>query len=362
MKEKCNLNSESAFIDIGSGLGKPNFHAAQENIKLSIGVELVNIRHQLCMQNLLKVVQSANESINTRGVNFISADITKAKSLHPFSHVYQFDLGFEPELHHYIANMFNRSDSCQYLISYRRPLEIARYGYKVEFLTDISTSMSGSGESHKCYFYKKSENRDLSHSKKASTKKNGKKSKKVVVKSENTDPNPASDSADAEDEDSEFISDLLNVELDTSILVNIEDKEFKSTISCDPLFSEIIELSLDKKKLTEYCQQFVKNYFAEGRPQRSCSKSPQRYADGGNITPPRTPNRTKTIASVKAEWEDESKPVSLPISPSPRSPVRTAAKTPTPRTPPRSNKKDESVLDTEISEKRSKSRGRAIRF
>ena len=88
-------------------------------------------------------------------MNFVNADIFLAKSLNPFSHIYQFDLGFEPPLHNYIANMFNKSTSCQYLISYRRPLEIKKYGYKVTHLQelDLSTSMSGSGEHHTCYFY-----------------------------------------------------------------------------------------------------------------------------------------------------------------------------------------------------------------
>ena len=193
MKDQCELNSESTFIDIGSGLGKPNFHAAQEGIRLSIGVELVNIRHQLCMQNLLKVIQSTNDSINTTGVNFISADITKAKTLYPFSHVYQFDLGFEPELHHYIANMFNRSESCDYLISYRRPREIDRYGYNVEFLCDSSTHMSGSGESHKCYFYKKNRVEvKVADVKKTKTATKTSSRAKKNIKNENVDPNPTS--------------------------------------------------------------------------------------------------------------------------------------------------------------------------
>jgi hypothetical protein len=55
--EKCDLNSDSRFIDVGSGLGKPNFHVAQyPGIKLSIGVELEEIRWQVfCyLDNYLK--------------------------------------------------------------------------------------------------------------------------------------------------------------------------------------------------------------------------------------------------------------------------------------------------------------------
>ena len=38
LKENCSLTENSRFIDVGSGLGKPNFHAAQDPaVRLSIG-------------------------------------------------------------------------------------------------------------------------------------------------------------------------------------------------------------------------------------------------------------------------------------------------------------------------------------
>ena len=200
---------------------------------------------------------------------------------------------------------------------------------------------------------------------------------------------------------------MLGVELDTSILVDVKDpnrtnagtkrdkkskeSEDKSIIQCDPLFSTIIQLSLNKRDLTDYCQQFVKDYFAEGRPQRSCSKSPQRYSDGatganssktsdaGSVTPPRTPNRNNTIinSSISIGVTSDIQ-ANLPISPSPLSPTRKAANANAnanskanspkpPKTAPRSNKKatlgvDSGVGEVEVDENRSKSRGRSIRF
>ena len=48
MALECNFDSNSRFIDVGSGLGKPNFHVAQDPaVRLSIGVELETIRHQV---------------------------------------------------------------------------------------------------------------------------------------------------------------------------------------------------------------------------------------------------------------------------------------------------------------------------
>jgi hypothetical protein len=43
--DECEMTSHSRFIDVGSGLGKPNFHASQfPKARLSVGVELEEIR------------------------------------------------------------------------------------------------------------------------------------------------------------------------------------------------------------------------------------------------------------------------------------------------------------------------------
>jgi hypothetical protein len=51
LKSSCNMCIDSRFIDIGSGLGKPNFHVAQDPIvRLSIGIEVDEIRYQVTHQ------------------------------------------------------------------------------------------------------------------------------------------------------------------------------------------------------------------------------------------------------------------------------------------------------------------------
>lgn len=50
LEESCNLNENSFFIDIGSGLGKPNIHvAAAVNVRLSLGLELEELRYKLSL-------------------------------------------------------------------------------------------------------------------------------------------------------------------------------------------------------------------------------------------------------------------------------------------------------------------------
>lgn len=190
---KCEMNSQSRFIDVGSGLGKPNLHVAQDPaVRLSIGVELETIRWQLAMYQLHRILPEMEDSLTlptptvsdsdsnfdvtstpqasrrtyaeaTIGnkklycnTNFIGEDIDNASSTDPFTHIYMYDLGFPPPLQQSIANKFNTSVHARYLVSYRPPHRVIHeYGYNVELVDQLSTSMHGSGEVHTAYFYKR---------------------------------------------------------------------------------------------------------------------------------------------------------------------------------------------------------------
>ena len=44
----CGMTAQSRFIDVGSGLGKPNFHVAQNpGVRISVGIELEELRWQV---------------------------------------------------------------------------------------------------------------------------------------------------------------------------------------------------------------------------------------------------------------------------------------------------------------------------
>ena len=184
MVSKCEMTESSRFIDVGSGLGKPNFHAAQDPaVRISIGVELEKIRWQLAMHNLHAAAPamaddfSAAELKETKNcklfsaTNFIMGDIDEAKSTDPFTHIYMYDLGksfhssdtrleqrltypdlllstgFPPWLQQSIARKFNSSCHARYLVSYRPPHRVLReYGYEVELVAQAPTSMHGSQE------------------------------------------------------------------------------------------------------------------------------------------------------------------------------------------------------------------------
>jgi len=168
MKIHTNFGPESRFIDVGSGLGKPNLHVSQDpGVEFSYGIEMEHVRWMLGMTNLNKVLEAAQkqgkdeDKIGHRCI-FQHGDITEAERFDPFSHVYMFDIGFPPKLFKQLGKMFNRSQS-PYLICYHGPrLMVDRYGFDVELIIQASTSMHGSSENHTGYIYRRAQ----THSKK----------------------------------------------------------------------------------------------------------------------------------------------------------------------------------------------------
>eukprot|EP00551_Chaetoceros_affinis_P018900 CAMPEP_0203716554 /NCGR_PEP_ID=MMETSP0092-20131115/1181_1 /ASSEMBLY_ACC=CAM_ASM_001090 /TAXON_ID=426623 /ORGANISM="Chaetoceros affinis, Strain CCMP159" /LENGTH=308 /DNA_ID=CAMNT_0050595133 /DNA_START=275 /DNA_END=1201 /DNA_ORIENTATION=+ len=159
MKVHTAFGPKSRFIDVGSGLGKPNLHVAQDpGVEFSYGIEMEHVRWMLGMSNLNMVLQRAekkpSENILHRCM-FEHGDITYAKYFDPFTHVYMFDIGFPPKLFKQLADMFNRSHS-PYLICYHGPrLMIDRYGFNIELIVQAPTSMHGSSEGHMGYIYRR---------------------------------------------------------------------------------------------------------------------------------------------------------------------------------------------------------------
>ncbi|DAZ93126.1 TPA: LOW QUALITY PROTEIN: hypothetical protein N0F65_009702, partial [Lagenidium giganteum] len=156
MKENCEFSSRSLFVDVGSGLGKPNFHVAIDpGVEVSYGIELEELRWQLSLHNLRSVLTlDINKNKPNRTV-FTSGDITHAKTLDPFTHIYSFDVGFPPGVMDQYAQIFNRS-TAKFLASFHSPRKITEmYGFNVESIGRVNTSMAGSSEGHTCYFYRR---------------------------------------------------------------------------------------------------------------------------------------------------------------------------------------------------------------
>lgn len=164
MKEHTGFDSSSRFIDVGSGIGKPNLHVAQDpGVEFSYGIEVEAGRWLLGINCLKGVLDAASgqpmdipedEKINHRCM-FVHGDITNARSFDPFTHVYMFSIGFPPTLWCELSEMWNRSSS-SYLICFHGPKDtISSYEFAVELVVQTSTSMHGSKEGHTGYIYRR---------------------------------------------------------------------------------------------------------------------------------------------------------------------------------------------------------------
>ena len=144
LKKQCMFDSSSIFLDIGAGLGKPNIHVAVETGALSVGIEVEYLRWVLSLKNVLPL---------NKKILMIHGDIETLSDLDPFTHIYMFDIGFNPMTMTSISESFNASRVPKILICYKKPKVIERYGFNVQYLGQLKVTMCGSRESHTVYFY-----------------------------------------------------------------------------------------------------------------------------------------------------------------------------------------------------------------
>ena len=176
MVASTNLGPKSRFLDVGSGIGKPNLHVAQyPGVEVSIGIELIYERWLLSMSCLKACLKTAATDAARHcpadptpadpsggrlkgNTMFILGDITKACTFDPFTHVYMFSVGFPPALWKRLATIWNNSNpnTCQYFICYSPEKDLEEYDFDVELVAETETSMHGSGEHHTVYLYRRS--------------------------------------------------------------------------------------------------------------------------------------------------------------------------------------------------------------
>ena len=89
--------------------------------------------------------------------NFLHCDIMDINSLNPCTICYQFDSLFVAKVQKYIAKLFNKSKSCQYLVSYNALKAVKNFGFKVTLVHKLPVSMMSSGEGKTCHIYQKLE-------------------------------------------------------------------------------------------------------------------------------------------------------------------------------------------------------------
>lgn len=122
------------FLDVGSGLGKPNMHFQQRfGAQLSTGVEISKDRYQvskinictsqiispffLCLHLTNYIVQLSLFNLSrlretthlySNGINFMNGDVLKCDNFDPHTIIHMCDCAFSPEDFYGIAEIFNR--------------------------------------------------------------------------------------------------------------------------------------------------------------------------------------------------------------------------------------------------------------
>ena len=117
MVERQNLTSSSRVIDVGSGLGKPNFHfACDPGVALSYGVEVDPARVHISQCDLLSILRDDEMRFQQAAVNGTDApnvekncilefgDIFNAVTFDPFTHIYMYDIGMPDWLFEHMAS------------------------------------------------------------------------------------------------------------------------------------------------------------------------------------------------------------------------------------------------------------------
>lgn len=157
MKEHTGLDKSSNFIDVGSGIGKPNLHVNEDpGVNFSYGIEMERSRWLLGLCALKAVLTKAREKKDLgQRCMFDHGNIKQANTFDPFTHVYMFSIGFPPTLWDHLSEMFNNSHS-EYLICFHPPrVIIEKYEFEVDLIIQTPTSMHGSSEGHTGYIYKR---------------------------------------------------------------------------------------------------------------------------------------------------------------------------------------------------------------
>ena len=158
LKSQTGFCSDSTFLDVGSGLGKPNFHVAIDpGVKVSYGVELLGERWLLSLCNLRAILKVGAWDV-ARRTFFANCDAMNLNTLAPFTHIYSFDEGFPPQLLDRLVAAFNKSPYARCLCSFDKTL-VEDHDLDAERICSVPITMTGSGEGKTCWIYFRSRER-----------------------------------------------------------------------------------------------------------------------------------------------------------------------------------------------------------
>lgn len=157
LKQRCKLNRDSVFLDIGSGLGKPNFHVAIDpGVHMSLGIEIQGSRWWQSMTLLYAMLRADHLQYPCKNVYFRHTNVKDMDTFDPVTHVYCFNRGMPFQVMKMIATLFNSSETAEYFICFDQMRKVEKCGFHVTLVdSSVGGVMHGSRERHKCYIYKK---------------------------------------------------------------------------------------------------------------------------------------------------------------------------------------------------------------
>lgn len=154
-KSVFGLNNTSRVIDLGSGVGKPTWHFAANDVDISVGIECVHIRYMAAQRASLHILEESRNipAIRSTKVGFSCVDILQIRTLAYFDIVYMFDCGFNPLLLSHISNLIGIG-RCRYLVSYHNPAILHSHKFPVQLLyKQPRMKMFAGKNSRTAYFY-----------------------------------------------------------------------------------------------------------------------------------------------------------------------------------------------------------------
>lgn len=152
------LDDKVRIIDLGCGVGKPNWHFITYNADVSIGIDCVSQRIGYAFKSSSEILHECrsidNLAYDKINIGFKCVDITDVSSLAYFDLIYMSDCGFTPDLLKHIAKLTLSGGRCRYLVSYHNNRTLQHYGFQVKLVHKITKlSLFGSKSSRTAYFY-----------------------------------------------------------------------------------------------------------------------------------------------------------------------------------------------------------------
>lgn len=143
-------------MDIGSGFGKCVFHTKiQCDLKKSVGIEYVKMRHEKSIQ-ILEFFQNFSPSSSLlEGIEFCCEDATNYKEF-MYSHIYCYDYIFTYETHIKLLPIIENSNF-KVFTCFSSPKKLMKLGATQLQLLDKTQIKTTGGQKFMVYFYKKKE-------------------------------------------------------------------------------------------------------------------------------------------------------------------------------------------------------------